>query len=583
MELQFSSNTKFVGSNLKPKFYLLLKLAKNMKKTLIFAVVLFTSFSTSNCSEAPTKSSVELYIRLSQVGFLPSDIKSGIVLTNENFENEKFFVVDQQQNVAFTGTLGQNTGPYGKFKNSYVFEFSQFRQFGTFYINLKDNVSYKFRISSKVFNPVVDSLMQFFRVQRSGYTEPYLHGTSHIADATSLIDGEKRIAESFDVTGGWYDAGDYIKFFNTTAYATYTLLFSYEFAPNKFSFDNNKNNVPDVLEEAKVGLDWLLRAQYKGEKFVTQVQDMRDHDVGWRLPEDDPLTFDRPAYLGIGKNLIGIFTAAMSLASRIWTEKFHYAEFADQCLTAAENYYSIRNEVPNVDSSGSGFYIDKLYAGKLALGAAEMYLTTNQQKYLDDAVEYADIDGSEVWWSWGNIAAYAHYRLAKIYPRFADYLVVNLESFDKNKDGKVFNEGAAYTWGTNNLLLGITLQNILYYDLKRDHKYDRVAIDQRDYILGRNPWGVCFISGIGTDYTRNFHNQIAHFNNGYLPGGFAAGPIGKEYLDSSQIPYEDGDRFEKFQTEEAVYRDDRMDYVTNEPTITANATAVFVMGNFSNR
>ncbi|MCF8412169.1 MAG: glycoside hydrolase family 9 protein [Melioribacteraceae bacterium] len=552
-----------------------------MSKTIKLLLTITVILISANCTQSQ-KQNAETFIRINQVGFLPSDVKSAVVLSGSKIDQKPYQIVDRKGSVILNGILPNSSGAYGEFPFSYRVYFSKLRKFGTYKMKIGNSSSYDFQIGSKIYNPVVDSLLQFFKVQRSGYTNPRLHKVSHIADATSILDAGKVINETHDVTGGWYDAGDYIKFVNTTAYATYTLLFAYDFAPHKFSFDHDKNGVPDILEEAKIGLDWLLRAQYKGKKLIVQVQDLRDHDVGWRLPEDDPLAFDRPAFVGIGKNLIGVYVAAMSLGSKIWREKINYPEYADQCLTAAENYYALKDNAPDVDSTGT-HYIDKLFAGKMALGAIELFLATGRKDALADAKMYGDKDGSEVWWSWGNIAAYAHYRLAKIEPRFGDYLKVNLSSFNKNKEKMLFNEGAAYTWGTNNTLLGVSLQNILYRDLTNSNEYDTVSVYQRDYILGRNAWGVSFIAKIGTEYSRNFHHQIAYLQNGYLPGGFAAGPISKEFLDGYNIPFDKPDRFSKFQTKDAVYRDDRMDYVTNEPTITANATAVFVMGYYSNR
>ncbi|MFC2082331.1 glycoside hydrolase family 9 protein, partial [Bacteroidota bacterium] len=434
-----------------------------------------------------------------------------------------------------------------------------------------------------IFNHVVDSLMQFFMVQRCGYTNPFLHDICHRADATELIENGNRIKKRADLTGGWHDAGDYVKFLNTTAYTTYTLLFAYDFDPQKFEFDNNNNFVPDVLEEAKIGLDWLLKCNYEKYKLVTQVQDLRDHEQGFRLPENDKLEYDRPAFAGRGKNIIGIYVAAMSLASRIWADRFCDREFADKCLTAAENLYSIRGMVPDVDSSGSGMYLDGSYEGKLALGAVELYLTTNRKIILDEAVKMADEAGSEYWWSWGNIAPYAHYRLAKINKRFGDYIKNNLVVFNANKDSTLFNEGTALTWGSNNTLLGIALQNILWKDLNDNSDFDTLGVYQRDFVLGRNQWGVCFMNNIGTEFSRNLHHQVAFLTNGNLPGGFAAGPVPRELLEQYKIPFKDRDRFRNFQTDDAVYRDDPMDYVTNEPTISANATAIFVMGFYSKR
>ncbi len=527
------------------------------------------------------KAEPEIFVRFNQAGFTPNDIKTAVVLSTNNLEGRAISLMEGKKGKKVISILfGMNQGAYGNFPFTYLLDFTQIKNAGDYYFQYANQKTYSFKISKNVFNGIADSLLQFFRVQRCGYTNPFLHKICHISDATSLIEGKQTIAKTIDVTGGWHDAGDYVKFLNTTAFSTYLLLFSYDFDPVRFGFDDNKNGIPDILEEAKVGLDWMLRCYYGKNKLVTQVQNLRDHDVGWRSPEDDPLGFDRPAFVGMGKNLIGIYSAAMALASRIWRDKLNYPEFANQCLSTAENIYLIRKIAANVDSSGSGQYVDSRFEGKLALGAVELYMTTSKLHYLNDASAYADSAGSDYWWSWGNINSLADYRLAKFIPRFSGYIKKNLNEFNKNKNNNLFSKGTALSWGTNVTLLGITLQNILYKKLTNDTQFDSVAVLQRDFILGRNPWGVSFIFNIGKNFTINFHHQIAKIK-GRLPGGFAAGPATKEFVDKSKIVFEKEDKYAKFQTKESYYRDDRMDYITNEPTISGNATAIFVFGNLS--
>ncbi len=547
-------------------------------------IILFISllFLFPGCS-LNLQAEPEIYIRFNQLGYFPSDVKTAIILSYHQLEGKQILIYNIKNNEKiWNGTFDKNLGAYGNFPFSYSIDFSKIKTAGEYFIQYAQQKTYSFKINENVFNGIVDSLLKFFRVQRCGYTSPYLHKVCHIADATSLIEKKQIILRTVDVTGGWHDAGDYVKFLNTTAFATYMLMFSYEFDPVKFGFDYNKNGVPDILEEAKVGLDWMLRCIYNKNKLITQVQDLRDHDVGWRLPEDDKLGFDRPAFLGIGKNLIGIYSATMALASRIWQQRLLNTDFSNKCLKAAEDLYSIRNQVANIDSSGSGMYLDKKFEGKLALGAAELYISSHKPSYLNDAVSYADNAGSDFWWSWGDINTLAHYRLAKFIPRFKDYIEKNLEDFNKRKDHNIFGKGTELSWGTNVSLIGITLQNILYKKLTNSSKYDSVAIFQRDFILGRNAWGICFISGFGKNYTKNFHHQIARIQ-GRLPGGFAAGPATKNFIDKQKINFEQPDIYAKFQTENDYYRDDRMDYITNEPTITGNATAIFVFGNLAGK
>ncbi len=243
--------------------------------------------------------------------------------------------------------------------------------------------------------------MLFFQVQRCGPTHPLLHKPCHLSDVRKIYG--RADSSMVDLTGGWHDAGDYIKFLSTASFTTYMLLFSYEFDPEKFGFDNNENGDPDILEEAKVGIDWMLRCNYAEDTLVTEVQDLKDHEVKWRMPENDPLKYNRLGYVGIGKNQIGMYSAVMALASRIWLNRFSDTLFSKKCLNAAIEFYSIKNSVPNIDSSYSGFYQDKNYLGKLALGAIELYNATNYYNYLNDAVSFADSAGSDYWWSWGDI------------------------------------------------------------------------------------------------------------------------------------------------------------------------------------
>lgn len=524
----------------------------------------------------------QVYIRVNQLGFLPDESKTAVILSERDLEGREFVVKNTKGKIADRGLISSSKGSYGNFTNTYKIDFSPLHSSGKYYIQVADYKSPQFIIDKKIFNCLVDSVLAFFKVQRCGYTSPEEHEICHIADATSIIENGIEKKMQIDVTGGWHDAGDYTKFLNTTAFTTYLLLFAYDFDPVKFGFDNNSNGVADILEEAKVGLDWLIRSAHDF-KFITQVQDEDDQNVGWRLPEDDPLQFDRPGFIGIGKNLIGIFVATLSLANRIWLEELKYDQFAQKCLTLAENYYSIRDQVPDIAKEGTGAYIDKSFEGKLGLGAVELYLSTGRTNLLNEAMTYADSAKSDFWWSWGDMNSLVHYRLSTFDKKYQKYLQNNLEHFIETSDDTNFERAVAVSWGTNHAILGVVLQNILYEKVSGDKTYNSLATIQRDYILGRNPWGVSFVSKIGETHTSFFHHQVAYFNKGKITGAVAAGPIPRSILAEYKLEFERPDRFAKFQSEDVVYIDDRMDYISNEPTISSNATALFVFGYFSRR
>jgi len=522
-----------------------------------------------------------IYIRVNQAGFLPSDLKTAVIFSQKALHNKEFSIKNTASgSIVLDGVVSDSGFTYGEYKHCYTINFTKLKSKGTYIIEADGQKSYKFSIDQNVYTPVVDSLLLFFQVQRCGPTNPYMHKVCHLYDVSGVKGYDENAV--VDLTGGWHDAGDYVKFLSTTAFTTYMMLFSYEFEKDKFEFDNNHNGAPDILEEARVGIDWLLRCNFAKDKFVTQVQDLSDHDVGWRLPEEDTLKYIRKGYMGMGKNLVGIYSAVMALASRIWTERFYDSEFGSKLLNKAKEVYALRNKVPDVDKSPSGFYQDVHYEGKLALGAIELYLATRDKKYLDEAETLADKAGSDYWWSWGNINSLAHYRIAKIEPRFADYIKNNLDSFNKTKSTSVFCEGLPASWGTTNSYLGIALQVILYKDLTGVSFYDSLAVLHRDYVLGRNPWGISFIYNIGTRFPVNLHSQVAYFNNGRLPGAITAGPAPSDLLSKYNIERQNF-TYDSFNTASIKYFDDKMDYITNEPTIVSNATGLFVFAYYAEK
>lgn len=541
---------------------------------LVFLIVSQIIFV--NCH---TSTSDEIFIRTNQVGFLPNELKTAIILSKTELKHKPFYILEKKSNdIKFKGSITDSHSVYGNFNFCYEIDFSNLCSIGSYKIKLSDSESYPFQIGNSIFNNVRDSISLFFKAQRCGPSNPILHEPCHLSDATRIIGYKDSTAR--DLTGGWHDAGDYVKFLKTTAYTTYLLLFSYEFDSQKFGYDLDKNDVPDILEEAKVGLDWLVRCNVENKTLVSQVQDDSDHNIGWRLPENDSLQFDRPAYVSIGKNTIGIYVATLALASRIWKEKFYDDEFASLCLFTAQEFYAIRRNVQDIDSTFSNHYPEKDYNGKLALAAIELFNTTKSEKFLQDAYFYGKNADSDYWWSVGDINSLSHFKIAQHNPDFVKYIYNNLKHSKSRIDKSFLRDALEYSWGTTNVFLGVSLQSILYKKLTGSNEFDSLNIFQRDYVLGRNPWGVSLIYNIGSNFSKNLHSQVAYFNNGYLPGALVAGPVPSNLLINYSINRINSD-YEEFNSKEIKYFDDRMDYLTNEPTIVGNATALFVFGFFS--
>jgi len=478
--------------------------------------------------------------------------------------------------------LSNTIDKWGKFNFNYKINITDFKQEGKYHLHINNKKVETFEINKNNYTEVRDSVLAFFKSQRCGYTSPSNHDVCHIADATEIFDEKgNKLNISADLTGGWHDAGDYIKFINTTAFTTYMLLFSYEYNPEVFGKDANNNNIPDVLEEAKIGLDWLLKCYLGDGKLVNIVQNLQDHDQGWRLPESDKLKFNRPAYLSMGKNTIGMYSATLALAYRIWKKAINYPEFENKLLNTAREVFSYYDKVPDLDDNPTKMYIDSKFSGKLGLGAIELYLSTNDNNYLTIAKHLAEKTDADYWWSWGDVSSLLFYKIYPFDNKHITKLEANLRHFTNYFKKNLFNNGTDYSWGTTHAMLGVCLNNILYKTLTNNNLYDTISTAQLNYILGVNNWGMSFIQGFGKTYPKNLHSQIAFFNDGKLYGAVTAGPVPRAHYLTYKIKYEKEDYLKDFHHEKAIYVDDRFDYLTNEPTIVTNATAYFVFGYYA--
>jgi len=167
----------------------------------------------------------DVYIRCNQVGYLPGDLKSAVIFSENPIEDFKFSINDAATDkVRLTGYLQASGRSFNRFKYFYNADFSAFSKPGEYIVKTAGSSSTRFRIGSRIYNDVVDSLMLFFRVQRCGPTAPVLHRVCHLWDIARL-EGEKG-TRTIDVTGGWQDAGDYLKFVSTAAYTTYLVIFA---------------------------------------------------------------------------------------------------------------------------------------------------------------------------------------------------------------------------------------------------------------------------------------------------------------------------------------------------------------------
>lgn len=568
------------------------------------------------------------YVRINQVGYLPDESKVAIVFSNKPVR-EKFLLVSNLNKSTIT-TLKPKPSKskgWGTFEYYYEIDFSEISSQGSYFIQGKKTKckSSAFNISSKSYHHLTGNLLGFMRQQRCGYN-PFLDIVCHKKDGKTMF-GPMPDSTFVDVSGGWHDAGDQLKYLITGSYATVHMLLAFELYPNKFYDEVNdlgqafSNNIPDVLDEAKWGLDWIHKLHPTPSQLFHQVADDRDH-IGWKMPDNDPSDYSwgpnsyRVAYFATGEpqglkeykseatgiaNLAGRSAAAMALAARIWKNDLNDPGFSIKCLDAAQSLYNMGKEKEGFqqgNSYGAPYrYTEETWADDMELGAAELYKTTGEKIYLEDAKKYARMANTV---SWMNLDSAAHYQY---YPfiNLGHYVLYDMVDKDfQDTLAAYYRNGINYTlekakqnpygigipfiWCSNNLLTSLITQIILYEKMTDDKQYHTYLVEQRDWLFGRNPWGTSMFTGIPAngEYPVDIHTSIWALQKLEIPGGLVDGPVFSSIYNSLKgLTLFNPDEFAEFQNNYVVYHDDIGDYSTNEPTMDGTAGSIIMMAHWA--
>jgi endoglucanase len=250
-------------------------------------VILFILFCNQLLGGGPA-TTVE-FIKIDQFGYKPGDEKVAVIANPiTGYNNTVAFtpgttyqVRDWTTNaVVYTGTpTAWNTGSTQTQSGDKVwhFTFTTFTTTGSYYIfDVTNNVgSYRFEINSCVYNEVLKASLRMFYYQRCGMGKAfpfcdtgYVDGACHKGtqqDTDCRLYSNTNISTSLDLSGGWHDAGDYNKYVNFSYSALVDLLLAYEENPavwtDNFNIPESGNSIPDILDEAKYEIDWLVKMQ----------------------------------------------------------------------------------------------------------------------------------------------------------------------------------------------------------------------------------------------------------------------------------------------------------------------------------
>jgi len=426
-----------------------------------------------------------------------------------------------------------------------------------------------------------------------------------------------------DARGGWHDAGDSLKYLLTSSNAVAQMLTAYRLAPRVFHDSVNElgqpvpNGQADVLDEARWGLDWMLRLHPRADQLFHQVGDDRDHS-GWRLPQNDQSDYGwgkgsyRVVYYATGRpqglreyksesngvaNLAGRYAAAMAIAYDVWHANERSRAFADRCLRAAIEVYELgrRHEgVQQGNSYGAPYrYTEDTWADDMEWGAAELYRVTQRSRYLGDAKRYARLASAISWMGRDTAAHYqfypfmnaGHFALAPLADAAFRRLLIayyreGLELSAARGRANAYHFGVPFIWCSNNLTVALATQGLLFERLSGNRRYREFTAAHVDWLFGRNPWGTSMFTrvpegGVAPQYP---HLIPPDLTGRPVAGGLVDGPVAEAVFTSLKgVSLSRPDQFAPFQSPQAVYHDDMQDYSSNEPTMDGTASAILLV------
>lgn len=198
-----------------------------------------------------------------QIGYRTNSLKTAVF--DGASEERTFDVVNADTGaVVYTGELSAESNCAFSGETNRTGDFSAVTTSGSYYItygNLEQ--SYTFQIADDVYHSALDDSVRMLYLQRCGSAvedDTFGHKACHNTLATIYGTNEK-----IDVSGGWHDAGDYGRYVVTGAKTVADLLYSYQTAPQLFQDDTgipeSGNVVPDILDEARYEIEWMLKMQ----------------------------------------------------------------------------------------------------------------------------------------------------------------------------------------------------------------------------------------------------------------------------------------------------------------------------------
>jgi len=472
-----------------------------------------------------------------------------------------------------------------------VIDFSSLKSCGEYYIRVGRRRSEVFTVSDKPYSELKRALLKGIYYSRCAaldkkYAGEYAHKQCH-GDLVPLFEApSKRI----DVTGGWHDSGGYGKYTVCTCVTLGHLLYAYSFFPESFSestdIPESGNGVPDILNECRVGLNWLLKMQARDGGVYHKVASVTGIPIV--MPEND---VSEQFVFPKSHQAATCFCAVMSLASRIFrsfdpgfANMLHEASINAWIWLMNNPRYAPFENPPAVHISAAGDFYDDDPDDEMFWAVCELYETTGDKLFHDRIRSlYSHVNAAGfVNRSNGGFGAAAYLFGSRPKDAFAEQSLKvqlrvradNLYSLSCRSGYGAAKSEEDYIRGSNMYAMTDSIALILAYKLFGCGEYLRTVCEQMNYILGKNPMDICYVTGFGSKSTKRPHHRPSEADDFEepVPGLLVCGPNSRAEDGFSQwnIPSE--------APPAKCYYDIYHSFATNESTIYCNSAAIFAAG-----
>ena len=558
-----------------------------MKRAAIFLI------SVCAFAAAPTTD-----IKVDQVGYLPHSPKLAMVVSHTL---AKEFSVRRAGNdtVAFRGKLAEPVTDPDSGDLIQEADFTKLEKPGKYYLEVPGvGRSWDFVIGPDVFARAFYLAMRSYYGQRCGTAVDlgsefpgYKHAPCHLEGAYHASSGKTGPHIS---AKGWHDAGDYGRYVVNSGISTGTLLWTWEIFGGrlkqvKLNIPESGNGTPDILNEIRWNLDWMLSMQDDDGGVWHKQTSERFCD--FILPEKDTLI---SYVIGTGKEpyksscATGDFAAVMAIAARAYRP--FDAAYAEKCLRAARQAWNWLEKYPNVTFHNppgiqTGDYGDGNCADEHLWAAAELWRTTGDEAFEHYFLEHFGAFRKTVKPNgppaWGNVAPLALWTYALGHGKNADAVAAitqdsvsaaqQIVERSSRHPYRISLTSADYIWGSNGVAANYSMQLLVANALHPDPRFVETALDNLHYLLGRNTFSLSWVTQVGAN---PFHHPHHRPSAGLglpepWPGLLSGGPNrGRQDAAMKKLPNGPPAK---------MYLDEQASYASNEVAINWNAPLVFVL------